>query len=383
MISCIIFSNCKNTPKTEVSTNKSIIPATKELNIHQKKWTNQDGFSIAIIPDTQRYVDFLNQKPLYVVNQWEIFNRQTKYIAENSIINGGDFSFALHVGDVVDHRSHVLSEWTKAAKCMNNLNGQIPFLIVPGNHDYDTWDFKHHTIGSGTYNLFFGPKSKYFKNKTWYKGSYATGRNSYAIFNGADRKFLVIGLELNPDQKTINWARSILNNHKELPCIILIHQYITVSQGKTLTDSKWKNFYFADTNYRESQKGLIPQELWNQFISQHDQIFLVVCGHSYSKNKGAGYRVDKNAHGYTTYSILSNFQSFNNYLNDSGIEYKKEAHGCGDGWMSILDINFTNKSIDFSCYNTETKMFLHGEPYEMSFPIDWDWEERFSKTTQD
>ncbi len=353
------------------------------------KWNTNEGFSIAIIPDTQSYVDVKSQtyyKNPYPINQWEIYYRQTQFIAEHSIQNGGDFSFALHVGDHVEKCSKQEFEWSADNNAMNNLNNNIPFLTVPGNHDYDKWILNKQVEGSKKYKEYLGPDSNLFKDKYWYKGSTKEGRNSYAIFEAANQKILVIGLELNPDEDSIKWAQYILNEYNSFPTIILIHQYLSSQQESINSNNKHKqntnyipniNYKFSKTNYRQLHSGWLPEQVWNNFISENKQIFLVISGHVGTSNNGCGYRIDKNKAGLTTYSFFSNFQFYNKYLNNLNVNYKKRSRDCGDGWMSIIDIDLTNKKIDFSCFNTETGQFNNSEPYTMTFPIDWDWEERF------
>ncbi|MCR5401542.1 MAG: metallophosphoesterase [Treponema sp.] len=387
----------------------------------EKKWKDNEGFSIAVIPDSQSYIDLKHQtfnwKP-YVINQWEIYYRQTAFIAENAVSNGGDFSFALHVGDHVEKCADKPMEWSMAVKGLENLDGKLPLLTVPGNHDYDRWKIGKQIEGSVKYNESFGPSSKFFKNKEWYKGSSKEGRNSWAIFDAAGRKILVIALEVNPDQESVFWAQNIINNNKGLPTIILTHAYLKVSQEKTdknqpdkieenneseeaenslkkaekaeaeyvITNNyryiKGRNFKFSGAHYREAHDGWSAKELWENFISKNNQIFLVVCGHSGTSKTGSAYRIDKNQDGYSTYTVLSNFQYFNNYLDEAGISYSKKHKACGDGWFSILDVDFENNKIDLSCFNSETGSFMKGEPFEMTFPIDWDWEERFTNSSK-
>ncbi|MCR4734999.1 MAG: metallophosphoesterase [Treponema sp.] len=357
------------------------------------KWSKNRGFSIAVIPDSQSYTNMeaqtFNLIP-YPINQWEIYNRQTKFIAQNSIKNGGDFAFALHVGDHIEHRNWRPREWKLSEKAFLNLNNEIPVLTVPGNHDYDRWvGIKNYqTVGSKSYNKYFGPDSISFKDKEWYKGSSNEGRNSWAIFNAAEMDFIVIGLELNPDATSIKWAQDILDNNKNLPAIILTHAYLSKNQEEDDNEhetvysngeyyKKGVNFKFTKADYRRKFDGWMPEKIWEDFISQNNQIFLVVCGHVGTETKACGYRIDQNKYGYTTYSLLSNFQDFNNYLDYIGIKYKNKKP-CGDGWLSIIDINLTEKRIDFSCFNTETGKYMHGEPFEVSFPINWDWKERLN-----
>ena len=362
--------------------NEFPVPSPDSFNtpdFRDKHWQNNEGFSIAVIPDSQAYVNYAAQttspKP-YVIDQWKIYYRQTEFIARNSVQNGGDFSFALHVGDHVEHSAKYSSEWELAAKCFENLNGQIPVLTVPGNHDYDKFSrFTHQSSGSQNFNKYFGPDSVFFKDKSWYKGSFADGKNSYAIFDACGRQFLVIGLEVNPDDNAIRWAQSVLDENKTLPAIILTHAYLHYKREKSGKNATG-NFKYTNARYRRKESDWTPQKLWNNFVSKNNQIFLVICGHEGTPEQGSAYRIDTNKNGYTTYTILSDFQFFYEYLKDHNIQGPKKPLFCGDGWFSIVDIDLLNNKIELSCFNCETGKTLKGDPFEMTFPINWDWNER-------
>lgn len=386
LLFCIMFTlfSCKSITKEQVSMpeiNKSI------TNLKLSDCMEPNVFSFAVIPDTQYYVYVMHQNfhnKFCPINQWEIFYRQTQFIANNSIKNGGPFSFALHVGDFVESRSFWKIEWELASKCMDNMDNELPFLAVPGNHDYDHWTIGKQIYGSKKYNEYFGPDSYFFKGKDWYKGSSGEGRNSWAIFEGAGRQFIVIGLEEEPSEKSVQWAQTIIDNNPHLPVIILTHEYLRSKQEIDLTDNSIDpneyipntNFQFCASNNRRSKNGLLPEKLWNTFISKNNQIFLVICGHAGSKTRGTAYRADINKDGYTTYSIMSDFQYFKNYYEMMGIKAKKKRY-CGDGWMNIIKIDFDKNNIHLSTYNTETGDVMNEEPYNMDFPINWDWDERF------
>jgi len=53
------------------------------------------------------------------------------------------------------------------------------------------------------------------------------------------------------------------------------------------------------------------QAVWDKFISQNDQIFLVLCGHNWSSttvtgvSNGENLRIDNNAFGHPVYQVLS------------------------------------------------------------------------------
>ncbi|MBR5646581.1 MAG: metallophosphoesterase [Treponema sp.] len=371
IISC---KSSNGTPETVLSSE-----VKNPVSYNGKKWQNNEGFSIAIIPDSQAYVNYAAQTTSpepYVTDQWKIYYRQTEFIARNSVQNGGYFSFVLHVGDHVEHSAAYQIEWDLAVKCFANLDGQIPVLTVPGNHDYDGYNrYTQESWGSQYYNKYFGPDSVFFKNKSWYKGSYEDGKNSCAVFDACGKKFLVIGLEVNPDDNAIRWAQKVLDENKNLPAIILTHAYLHFNKEFSFNPDN-KNYRYTNARYRRKVSDWTPKKLWNDFISRNNQIFLVICGHEATRTKACSYRIDKNKNGYTTYSVLSDFQFYSDYLKKNNIPNKKKTLFCGDGWFSVLDINLKDKTIDFSCFNSETGETKKGEPFELSFPIDWDWDER-------
>ena len=97
-------------------------------------------FTIAVIPDTQNYCDYRYQKssnPPFLFDQGDIFQRQTDYVAKNSVSSGGTIAFAIQLGDLVQNQGTQPSEWSIADSAISRLDGALPFGVIPGNHDYD------------------------------------------------------------------------------------------------------------------------------------------------------------------------------------------------------------------------------------------------------
>ena len=183
-----------------------------------------------------------------------------------------------------------------------------------------------------------------------------------------NKKFLVIGLQLNPTQEDINWAQNIINSNKGLPTIIVTHSYLS---GKKEDDNKSQN-KFANAYPDIKEHKFSGKEIWDSFISINNQIFLVICGHV-SKE---GLRIDKNNFGSTTYAIMADYQDEDKYLDFIGIERKK-AHACGDGWLKMLNFDFNNNTIAVKTYSTEFKKYKTDEGADLLLKIDWDWNKRF------
>src|SRR5262245_62836057 len=65
-----------------------------------------DKFTIAVIPDTQNYVDYWQQKAAgFPLDAKELFFEQMKYVAANAQSQGGDIVFSTGVGDMWQHFS--------------------------------------------------------------------------------------------------------------------------------------------------------------------------------------------------------------------------------------------------------------------------------------
>lgn len=365
----IFFSSCKSAPGLSFSQDvdarylsKNIFPASPDNSI-----------TFVVIPDSQSYVDFRLQRNFfvhYLFNQQDIFYRQMCFIANNSVQNGGNIDFALHVGDLVDHRGYNINEWERAKQGFSYINNQLPFLTAIGNHDYDSWDYRKQCYGVNFYNKYFGSESEFYKNKDWYVG-HDEDACSAALFKVKNHKFLILSLQLEPDDDDLVWAQTIIDDNKGVPTILLTHSYLAVekepeSEQCMYTANTWRNKYSSNS----------ANKVWKNFVSENDQIFLILCGHTFDKNLGEGNRIEINSFGNTTYAILSNYQARNAYLDFYDLK-GKPAGGCGDGWLRFINISFDDDLIYIKTYSTEFNCFESDSDSEFVLPINWDWKNRF------
>lgn len=336
---------------------------------------NAHTFTLCVIPDTQGYVDRMAQKEkrnTFPCNQYEYYNLQMKYIAENSVINGGNIACALHVGDLVNEGKWYKYEWEKADEGISILDGSLPFGIVPGNHDYDYF-FKKNVKPSKKrtakyFNKYFGPNSKHFINQDWH-GASDDGLNSFTIFEGGNKKFLAIGLEFLPNKKALNWAQSIINQNPNLPVILYTHGYLTLEKAN---DNQGK--YLINNSFPDA---VTPEEIFRNFVYENKNIFLVLCGHVFFDDFGENSRIDTNKYGYTVYSLLSNYQGRKHVLKRDYPESNADPRWNGDGWIRLMDFDLINKKIHVKTYSTIFDEYESDEDSDFFLPINWDWEERF------
>ncbi|MEZ5502357.1 MAG: metallophosphoesterase [Halioglobus sp.] len=347
-----------------------------------------DTFTIAVIPDTQNMLDFTHQKAEgFAINSSALFIEEMEYIANNAVSNDGDIAFVASVGDVwqhqtlamdQDHRARgfkiidnalfareiLVTDKTTTVEMPTALAGYellaatgIPFGVVPGNHDYDAmWsdssfppDYSRvgelvrpggglghydpdilgmlHIGGLKNFNSVFGSDTAFFKDKDWYVSSYNGGADSAQVFSAGGYTFLNIGLEMQPSDAVLAWAQSVVDAHPGLPTIVTTHDYID-QHGERVPNP------IIDLTRVDPSTHNSAEDMWSDFISRNDQIFMVLCGHEH----GQALRVDDNAAGHKVYQVLADYQDRGQAGLDAGQPRTADGriYPIGDGWFRLM-----------------------------------------------
>lgn len=323
-------------------------------------------FTVAVIPDSQCYANYYYQTRLWPKfpkhNMENVFYRQMEFIKDNSVQNGGEIVFAIHLGDIVEHRNILMEEWLIADKGMSIIDGIVPFGIVPGNHDYDrefnaaNKDYNHIKRGL-FFNDFFGPESKYFKDKEWYLDSFDDGMNSCSYFEVDDKKYIFLGLEIEPSDETIDWAQKLLDDNKNIPVILATHTFIKLDGN------------FNTANYRRESFGNLPKDVWDKLIKRNDQIICVLCGHVSGEGKDEAIRSEKNQYGNIVYFLLSDYQSRSEWF-DRNNEKGNKGY-LGDGWLRLMEFDVANNIINVKTYSTEFNEYETDRDSDFTLAIDF------------
>lgn len=343
-----------------------------------------ESFTLAVIPDTQNYLDFRHQTAEgFELDGSELFIQQMQYIAARSHQNGGDIVFAASVGDVWQHQTiaiapdHLLRgiglepnpilgrrskrteqvlgfELPKAVEGYRILHeAGLPFGVAPGNHDYDAaWSVAGfppdrsrpfselkptvedyglmHVGGLENFRAVFGENTAFFKDKPWYVASHRGGANSAQMFSAAGYEFLHIALEMQPGDDVFAWVETVLAKHPDVPTIVTTHDYLDAS-GQRIP-RPLIDLSRVDPDFHNS-----PEQMWEKLIRQHDQIFMVLCGH----NRGQFLRVDDNLQGNPVYQILADYQD----RGQAAVEAGRKRHvGLGDGWLRLMRFDFSTET---------------------------------------
>lgn len=261
------------------------------------------SFSIAVIPDTQRYSENGTRGSINAYNtmaQWIVDNRAVRNIR-----------FATHLGDVVEDAS-IPAQWQNARTAMDRLDGQIPWAVLPGNHDLV---LQRTELGSLEYQRNFGSQRFMAANYDWFGGASPNNNATWQVIDvGNGQKMLNISLEWGSFNSSALWAKKIIDKHPGMPTLITTHAYIT---DDALQAAPGQPALPRGVGGRSGRGGNHGDLLWNSLIRDNNQIFAVVNGHFFSQraevaaqDRGQFHQTSLNAAGQPVYEMLSNYQGY-------------------------------------------------------------------------
>lgn len=268
---------------------------------------DNEPFTVVLLPDTQNYSE---KYP-------ETYLEQTRWVAGN--IENENIRFVIHLGDIVQNSDRE-EEWRNADlahRVFDEAVPPVPYSVVPGNHDVvhrgdiTTWE-------TDLFEKYFGPQR--FTSREWYGGG-MKGFNSsnYCFFEGGGVKFMVLSLNFAPGEEIIEWADSVLADHKNLPVILVTHAHLNM-RGRMNHPMP----YGLD--------GYAGVRLWENFIRRHENINLVLCGHVTGANR------------------LESVNDFGKTVNELLFDYQGEENG-GNGWLVKMRFLPGEDRIDLTTYS--------------------------------
>ncbi|WP_245426968.1 metallophosphoesterase [Pleomorphomonas carboxyditropha] len=339
-----------------------------------------EKFTVAVVSDTQNYTDVTLPQPRGV----NTFIQQMQYLVDSR--KEKNLAFVTFVGDIVQHgdgqfRTGIIgqytlwdtrTEWDYANLAVSVLSAtDIPFGMVPGNHDYDNYSWYTTPNGPGAsrplrggtlWNAYFGPASRHFAGKAWYGGGNNNGMDSYQVFEAGGRKFLHLGLQMEPTPADLDWARQVIAANEGLPTILTIHEWLDPNfTGETTRSNDYKAYFDGAAN-------LPPDETWEKFIRKTPQIFMVLAGHDWTPtvagvSQGQNLRVDTNDAGYPVYQTVQDYQG-----NTIGPDGKPDSANGGAGWLRFIEFDTDAKKMHYYTYSTLLDKYA-GRDGEASFGV--------------
>ena len=368
----------------------------------QPEISRDTRFTLAVIPDTQNYLDYTHQKNAgFALDASDLFIAQMRDIASRD-----EVVFVAAVGDVWQHGTKEIdeahaargvgaienpifasalapSEKTLTVELPKALEGYrllheagIPFGVAPGNHDYDAlWSVEGypprldknpaelsrtpedlgilHVGGLDNFRSVFGDDSEFFQDQPWYVSSFRGGANAAQVFAAGGYRFLHITLEMAADDAALSWAANVIEQHAGYPTIITTHDYLN-TRGERRANP------LVDLNRADPLHHNSAEEVWEKLVSAYDQIFMVLCGHHHGQN----LRVDLNHYDHKVYQVLADYQGRGQAGIDAGAPVNTRRGtptGLGDGWYRLMhfDLGGEAPSIRVETWSSHYRLHAH------------------------
>lgn len=313
------------------------------LGLSDERLEEDDYWTISVIPDTQNYA---------TSDKWiKHLENQAEWIAENR--NKYNIVLATHEGDMVDNGAET-EQWDRIESALETLEGELPYSVSPGNHDWNrTYD---KASGIEQYWERFGEER--FQGNEWYEGSGPHGLSHAQRFSAGDREFLHLGLEWEPKDETLEWAEEKVNEY-EVPTLVTTHSHLhkgVFDKGR-MDDVKEVNGL-----------GNSGEAVFKGLVSSNPEVFMVLSGHSFGgllpRNSGEYHQVSSNVEGQQVYEMLADFQD------------RREG---GNGWMRNITFlpgrEGEDDRISITTYSPSQDLNQVGDPSDFEFRVGF--EERF------
>lgn len=285
-------------------------------------------FSIIVLPDTQFYARYDGP-----ADRPKIFARQTEWILDH--LASENIVFVSHVGDVVNNGAAKSIEWKRANAAMDTLHGRVPYSVVPGNHDLNRVGSR--TSGLSAFVQRYG-RARY-AGMPWYGGCSSNQVNHFQLFEANGWTFLHLGLELEPPDDALAWAKQIIDAHAGVPTIVSTHSYQNDTTGRP-TESEFQ--------------GNCGEQVWQKLIAPNPQIFMVLNGHFYAA-EGERSQVSSNAAGMPVFELESDYQAYSDG---------------GGGYLRIIRFDPSANTIGIRTYSPWYNQFMADETSEFNFSVD-------------
>ena len=329
------------------------ITANAQDRADQQHLTDPESFSMILMGDPQGYTKYDINQPL--------FELCTVWCADN--IDNLNIKAVLLTGDLVEQNENIVRNrkmlnqtskqmWEWASHCMERLDGKVPYIISPGNHEYG------YVRGDEGFTHFpeyftFERNSKLadclvsaLPNR---EGRVSLENSAYAFHDKNWGDILVITSEWAPRDTVLSWANKLCasDTYKNYKVIFMTHSFLREETAERTKDEHYK---IQPRNY--------GQDIWEKLVEPSDNIRLVICGHTGepgSFEKSVAYRKDKNHSGKDVHQMMFNVQILGGGWEGNG----------GDGWLRILEFMPDGKTIKVKTYSPlfgispTTKQFAH------------------------
>jgi len=200
-------------------------------------------FSVVWLADTQTMSYYNYPDALAKMGRWIADEKDSRNIR-----------YVVQTGDAVDE-GWIPKQWKNFDQLYGKFQNILPYFPIAGNHDVGMqWH------GYGPYLA-----RPYIRSIPRYN-SFDGGKAVFTTFSAGGTDFLLLGVGWESELDAVGWMNDVLNRYPDRVAILLFHGYINVDGTFTK----------------------IGQQMFDEVVSKHPNVRLVLCGHV----RGTGYRAD-------------------------------------------------------------------------------------------
>lgn len=208
------------------------------------------------------------------------------------------------LGDMTE--DNTADQWELVSGQVYRLDGVVPYTVIRGNHDH----YARTEEAVATKELMFG---YYFDNPTYrqqYDDSFDGGpTNTYKRFTVCGIPYLLLSLDYGPPDDVLAWANDVCDQFPNDNVIISTHAFLF--HDRTTLDAE-------DICPPSQDAGVNDCDvMWDEFVSLHENIVLVLCGHDPCNNIVVSKMTG--VHGNTVTSVLIDPQYCDHYIQGLGL----------------------------------------------------------------
>jgi hypothetical protein len=238
------------------------------------------------------------------------------------------------------------AEWELAWRGFEKIGKVAPFVMVPGNHDYELVG-----VRSSRQSRYWTAED--FAQAATYGGLFQDDRtdNTYQLLDVSGEHWLVIGLEWGPRDEVLAWAGSVLDEYPERHAVIVTHAF-TYSDNNRYDWSKYGNAQLYNPHYYEGEKWPAVndgEQIWSTVIQPRSNVDLVLSGHV--PDIGVGRTTSISDEDHPVQQLMADFQS---------------GHNGGDGYLRIMTVY--EYRIDVVTYSPYLDAYLTSTDHEFTLP---------------
>jgi hypothetical protein len=301
------------------------------------------AWTMVVLPDTQYYVDHTRKIP----PSPHVYESMTRWIVENK--EARNIRLVVHVGDIVDNND--AREWEMARQAMKILDGQVPYIVTTGNHDYQDNAAVRQTLFNDYFqpddNALISPASKGILAETFETGSLLNAIYEFEAPDGRD--WLFVALEWAPRDAVVRWAYDVVHQRRygHHTAVLVNHGYLYHDDTRFDWPKRGKAQEGNPLSYGMAAAGdnHDGEMLWRKLICESSPFQMVLCGHvtgtpeermALGDRSEVGYRLSVGRGGNRVYQILFNAQ---------------RRGDAGDGWLRLFEFDPDQRTVVVKTYS--------------------------------